>query len=253
MPDPANVFNGNQPPADPPHGDPNNQPAPNTPNLDDMLKNIKNENGEQKYKTLADALTALDHSQKYIPELKNQLAGTLSQLEEMKGKVEKFSNVEETVQRLLAQQQPPQRNTDPPSVGLDEQAVLKLVTDSMSKAEQMKAMESNQKTVNDALVGKFGDKAIEVLETKAKELNTTRQALGELAKSNPKLVLALFDAPSNQKPTPTLPSRRTPDPVSKPNNDKPAKSLLAGVSAKQQAEALAKIRQEVFEKHGIDN
>lgn len=251
MPDPANVFDGNQPPANPNGGA--NPPAPEFTNLEDMLKGIKNENGEQKYKTLADALTALDHSQKYIPELKNQLTETQKQLAEVQEKAKKLDTVEETVQRLLAQQQPPQRDTDPPVVGLDEQAVLKLVNDSLTKAEQIKAMEGNQKAVNDALVSKFGDKVIEVLDIKAKELNTTRQALGELAKSNPKLVLALFDSHSNQNNNPTLPSRRAPDPVVREPVNKPSKSLLAGVSIKEQASELAKIREQVFRKHGVDN
>lgn len=250
MPDPANVFDGNQPPAAP-NSDGATPPNTPPPSLEDMLKGIKNENGEQKYKTLADALVALDHSQKFIPELKNQLTETQRQLLETQEQVKKFGNVEETVQRLLAQQQPPRGNTDPPVVGLDEQAVLRLVTDSMSKAEQMKALEANQKTVNDALVAKFGEKAIEVLDSKANELGTTRQALGELAKSNPKLVLALFGSQSTNVP-PTLPSRRAPDPIKKSDDGKPGKSLLAGVSAKEQADRLAQIREQVFNKHGID-
>jgi hypothetical protein len=229
-------------------------PAPNTnSNLGDLLKNIKNENGEQKYKSLEDALVALDHSQKYIPELKNQLTGTQAQLEEMKAQMAKFNNIEESVQRLLAQQQT-QRETPPEVTGLDEQAVMKLVQDSLKQSEQVKLLMSNQQKVNDALVGKYGEKAIEVLDAKAAELHTTRQALGELSKQNPDLVLALFSTPANKEPNPAVNGRRTPNPQPVVEElEKPTKSLLSGVSAREQADRLVKIRQAVYNKYDVQN
>lgn len=247
---PNNVFDGTTPPA----GEPTPSGVQNPPsdNLQDLLKNIKNDQGEQKYKSLEDALVALDHSQKYIPELKTQLSGTQQELNEMKVKMEKFGNIEETVQRLLAQKQEPQAHTPPSATGLDEQAVMKLVQQSLQARESQTQMQVNQKTVNDALVAKFGDKVIETLESKAKELNTTRQALGELAKNNPKLVLALFET-HTQNINPTLPSRRTPEPM-KPNpaSERPAKSMLSGVSVRDQAARLNQIRDGIYTKHGID-
>lgn len=250
MPDPANVFDGAPAPA----ATPPVVPAAATPpanSLEDLLKNIKNENGEQKYKSLEDALVALDHSQKYIPELKTQLTGTVEELNRVKEQMSKFENIEETVQRLLAQQQKPQAPTSPVNSGLDEQAVMKLVQESLQLSKQTEAMDSNLKQVNDALVGKFGEKAIDTLEAKAKELNTTRQALGELAKSNPKLVLALFETHPEKPPSPTMPSRRTPDPVNQ-QPTMPTRSMLSGVSVRDQAAYMSKIRDGVYTKHGID-
>lgn len=243
---PNNVF-GNEPV---PNGEVTNQ-APNT--LDNLLKNIKNENGEQKYKSLEDALVALDHSQKYIPELKSQLTGTQTQLEEMRTEMSKFSNIEESVQRLLATQQN-QRETTPEASGLDEQAVIKLVQDSLKQSKQIELLTTNQQKVNDTLVGKYGEKAVEVLDAKAAELHTTRQALGELSKQNPDLVLALFNTPVNKEPNPAVSSMRTPTP--KPvleELEKPTKSLLSGVSAKEQAARLIKIRQAVHNKYDVQS
>src|SRR5262245_56050319 len=117
-------------------GDGNNQTPPaNTPSpLDELLANIKNEAGEQKYKSLEDALRALDASQKYIPELKNQLTGQQSEIAGLREQVSKFGSIDETVQRLLAQQQ--NRSDNPPSVsGLDEQAVIKLVQQSLQQSK----------------------------------------------------------------------------------------------------------------------
>lgn len=246
---PNNVFSGE--PTPPATNQPQAEVTPPSDNLEDLLKNIKNEQGEQKYKSLQDALVALDHSQRYIPELKTQLSGTVEELNRMKEQMGKFQNIEDTVQRLLAQQQIEKPVTTPSSSGLDEQAVLKLVSDSLQKNKQVETMEANMKSVHDALVSRFGDKVIETLENKAKELNTTRQALGELAKSNPKLVLALFEDHKTRESNPTVPNRQAVPPfTSQPREQH--KSLLSGVSMKDQAAVMNKLRDQVFAKHGID-
>lgn len=245
-----NVFNGEGTPVvQPPAATP-----PAAPNLDDLLANIKNESGEQKYKSLQDALIALDNSQKYIPQLKSQLTGTEEKLKEMQEKIAKFGNIDETVQRLLAQQRQSDGDTPPQVVGLDEQAVLNLVKKSLSMTKQAEMFEANQKRVNDALLGKFGEKAIETLDAKAAELHTTRQALGELAKQNPDLVLALFPQSTVKDHNLTVSSRRTLPPtqdhVLPP---KPEKSLLSGASSKEQAARFAQLRDSVKAKYGIDD
>lgn len=233
-------------------------PTPATPSAngyEDLLKNIKNDSGEQKYKTLEDALVALDHSQKYIPELKNQLSGYQSEVQGLKEKVNQFGNIEETVQRLLAKQPEPSA-TPAVNPGLDEQAVRNLVEASLQSQRQAEVLGANQRKVNDTLVSKFGEKAIEKLDAKAAELKTTRQALGELAKQNPDLVLALFSEAGSKDPTPAVSSRRTPDP--KPVVDptrKPEKSLLSGPGAnrREQGDYFGKLRAETYAKYGIDS
>jgi len=222
---------------------------------EDLLKNIKNENGEQKYKSLEDALIALDHSQKYIPELKNQLTGTQSKLQELEQKVGKYDNIEETVQRLLANQPTPAA-TPPGKSGLDEQEVRKLLNEGLQAQRQAEILTSNQQKVNEKLLSKYGEKATEVLDAKAAELGTTRQALGELAKQTPDIVLALFETPTSKDPTPSVPSRRTPDP--KKFNDaprKPEKSLLSGPGANRtdQGNRFAELRKAKYGEYGIDS
>jgi hypothetical protein len=131
---------------------------------------------------------------------------------------------------------------------------MKLVQDSLKQSEQVKLLTSNQQKVNDALVGKYGEKAIEVLDAKAAELHTTRQALGELSKQNPDLVLALFSTPANKEPNPAVTSRRTPNPQPVVEElEKPTKSLLSGVSAREQADRLVKIRQAVHNKYDVQS
>jgi|ERR1700754_353260 len=235
-------------------------PAATTPptpsNVEDLLKNIKNENGEPKYRTLEDAIIALDHSQKYIPQLKHQLSDYETRLAEQEQKVDKFMNIEESVQRLLAQQQNPPAVTPPAATGLGEQDVIKLVQESLNAERVNATLSSNQNKVNDALVSKFGEKAKEALEAKAIELGTTRQALGELAKQNPDIVLALFATPPSPTNNPSVSSLRTPPPKKVTEAPtKPERSLLSGPGANrtEQGAYFSKLREEKYKQYGIDS
>lgn len=228
---------------------PNSEPN----SLDALLANIKNENGEQKYKSLEDALKALDASQRYIPELKNQLTGAINEVEGLKTQVSKFSNIEETVQRLLAQDQ--NRGSDPPPVaGLDEQAVIKLVQQSLQSAKAADVAESNFKLVNEALVKKYGDKAVETVTSKAAELGTTPKALQELASQNPQLVLALFGSTTHSDPTMTHTSRQAPPPVKVEQEAAAPRRGIFHANDRDRAAYLRDLRAEIYakvEKEGL--
>ena len=246
MDDQSNIFNP----------EPANTPAPPEPKApnpyETMLKGIKNENGEQKYKTLEDALVALEHSQKYIPELKSQLSEANSELERIKSETSNHENIEDVVQRLLAKREP-SADTPPVVAGLDEQAVMNLVKQSLGQSEAEKLALANMKQVHDTLVSKFGDKAKEVLTNKASELGTTVEELGNLAKANPKMVLAMFPA-HVKDPAPTVGNRRTPPPTKIIEGiPMPEKSLLAGASNKARAEFMDKIKAGVYAKYGVEH
>ncbi len=231
--------------------------APATPatppsDLDALLSAIKNENGEQKYRSVEDALRALDASQRYIPELKGQLTGALGEIEGLKATVGKFSNIEETVQRLLAQDTNRGSNP-PPAAGLDEQAVIKLVQQSLQQSKAADVAESNFKLVNEALVQKYGAKAVEMVNAKAAEVGTTPKALQELASQNPQLVLALFGSTTQSDPQMTQASRITPPPVHKDVPPAQMKGLL-NAPDRVRAQALRELRAEVMakaEKEGL--
>lgn len=222
---------------------------------EDLLKSILNESGEQKYKSVEDALIALDHSQKYIPQLKHQLTDNEQKLKDLEEKVGKFGNIEETVQRLLAKEPTP-AVTPPAASGLDEQAVRKLLADQLQAERVNATLSANQQKVNDTLVSKFGDKALDALEAKAAELKTSRQALGELAKQNPDLVLALFASAPHKDPNPSTSGRRTPDPVRVVDPlKKPERSLLSGPGAnvRDQGERFALLRQQVHKDWNVES
>jgi hypothetical protein len=218
----------------------------------DLLKSIKNEAGGQKYDSVEKALEALGHSQSFIPQIKTQLSERETELERVKAELAQRESVEEVVQRLIANNQ---HGTDDPPVssGLDEQAVMKLVQQTLTQTKQQEVVQSNQKQVQEALKAKFGDKAQEAVATKAAELGVSPSELGDLASKSPAMVLALFQATSQSGSRPTtpgvnIPALRTPQaPVGRPE-----KSLLSGATNREQKEFMQRVQAEVYAKHGIE-
>src|SRR5699024_2073298 len=130
---PEDLFSGDPTPGEPtntPSGEPV-QKSSNEPNLESMLTSIKNENGEPKYKSLEDALKALDHSQKYIPHLEVELNLMNEQMEMLRERSQKSLTAEQALERLLESRQSEGKPTSEPSAGLDEQAVIDLVKKSL--------------------------------------------------------------------------------------------------------------------------
>jgi len=219
----------------------------------DLLKSIKNENGEQKYDSLEKALEALGHSQTFIPQIKSQLTEKEKELERIKAELAQRESVEEVMQRLIANNQ--NGEDHPPTAnGLDEQAVMKLVQQTLNQTKQSEIIQSNQSKVQEALSKKFGDKASEAVAKKAAELGTTPKELGELASKNPNLILALFNTQGHSDPTPTRSSVNiSAIPAPRTKLERPQKSILSGATTKDQKAFMEQVRAEVYAKHGIDN
>src|SRR3546814_9614831 len=81
------------------------------------------------------ALEALGHSQSFIPQIKSQLTEKEQELERVKAELSQRQSVEEVMQRLIANNQ---HGTDDPPItsGLDEQAVMKLVQQTLNQNKQ---------------------------------------------------------------------------------------------------------------------
>lgn len=220
-----------------------------------LLKSIKNENGEQKYDSLDKALEALGHSQQFIPQIKSQLTEREQEIARLKAELEQRESIEAVVQRLTAREAIDEGNPPAP-VGLDEQAVQKLVEQSLGRSlEQRDAQmtyQGNVSKVQDALIAKFGDKVKDVLAEKASALGTTPKELGDLAGRNPALVLELFKAQGVLTPNPTVRSRNVePLPMQPESLKRPEKSLLRGGTNKEREEFMKQIAANVKAKHGI--
>lgn len=228
------------------------QPAP-TGDYADLLKLVRNEHGDQKYDSIPKALEGLVHAQQFIPQLQTTLHSKEAEIERLQAELSKKANLEEVVSRLTATQQPSVRDEPPVTSGLDQQAVVNLINQTLQQTRQQDSVQANVLKVQEALSSRYGDKTVEALETKARELGTTRQELGELAGRNPSLVLALFNvqAPLGAKPTTgsvTIPSSYQPP---REELTRPEKSLLSGATSKDQAEFMRKIKKDVYAKYGV--
>lgn len=165
----------------------NNPQTPPTDPVATMLQSIKNEKGEPKYKTLDDALKALQHSQAYIPTLSDEKRRLEMELEEARKQAAKVAELESTVSKLLSSQSTP---TSAPTV--DPTVIEDLVTRSITKVKAQETAESNTKLVVSTVASKFGDKAEEVFYGKAAELGMSVAEFNQLAATRPKAVLSLL-------------------------------------------------------------
>ena len=167
--------------------------------LGTILAGIKNERGEQKYKSVADALVALQHSQSYIPQLKNELEARTAELEQLSGKLTKVDELERVVQKLT---QPTKQATETPNAPVVDDAVIAdVVMKKLSQVEQERQAKANQEAVANAIINKFGaDKANEVFYSKATDLGFSKDQINTLAASNPKAVLQLLGVSGEDVP-----------------------------------------------------
>ncbi len=181
----GNENNSGQPPQ-------NNAPSGggNTPldQLTTQLAAIKNERGEQKYKTLEDALKALQHSQEYIPNLKQNSQELEQKLEQAMKEVERVKRLEQVVEQLT-QSVGSVQNTTPATI--DEGKIAEIVSQTLTKAQQEALQETNQKAVVALLQKSFGEKAEETFYAKAEEVGLSKAQINALARTNPKAALKL--------------------------------------------------------------
>lgn len=168
----------------------NNPQNPDTPDpVATMLQSIKNEKGEPKYKTLDDALKALQHSQAYIPTLSDEKRRLEQELEQARLQASKVSELESTVAKLLnAQASTPTSAT----ASVDPTVIEELVNRSITKARSQESAAQNTNLVIQTVASKFGDKAEEVFYGKATELGMSKAEFNQLAATRPKAVLSLL-------------------------------------------------------------
>lgn len=189
MSDPASIFPSNpQSPADPINAPASNgAPAQNNP-LDTMLASIRNEQGEQKYRTVEDAIKALAHSQSYIPQLRTELDSTKAALAAAQAEKDRIAELERTVLQLTQNNSP----AATPPAGLSEEQIASLVTRTLTQNQQAEIQKNNLASVVNAVKETFGDKAEEVFYSKAKELGMSAEEVNALAAKTPKAVLTLL-------------------------------------------------------------
>ena len=222
----------------------------------DKLSSIKNENGEPKYKTVDDALQALAHSQQFIETLKQEKHAVEQERDAAKAEVDKRASVEDVIARFTNSNPPKDPDmTDPSKNVLDENSIKDIVSSLLQSKQTEDSQFNNVKTVFDALTNEYGDKAREVVNRRASELQTTPEKLRELAKENPSLVLSLL---SNQKVVSDTPTKSTiitqSQTPKQPELPKPERSVMrGGMSNKELSEIWGQVRDHTHNKLGVES
>lgn len=220
-----------------------------------QLFSIKNENGEPKYASLAEAVKALQHAQAYIPQLKNEKETYEQEVARLKAELDKRSSVEDVISRLTNRPPAEPTHTSDAPKALDEGSVLAMVQRELQQREQLTLTQANAKIVADAMTQKFGEKAKAEIAAKAQELGMTTKEMEAFAYSKPQAFLSWFNT-SPSAPQGAAPVRSSVHLPEVPPTDgvkHPGRSMLRGVSSKDQAAFMAQIRAEVYKKHGIDS
>ncbi|CAH9015015.1 coil containing protein [Vibrio phage 468E53-1] len=227
--------------------------------LTTKLTSIVNENGEPKYADLPTALDALKASQDFIPTLKNEvnlkdqeIANLRNQIAESQGMIK----AQEEMARLLTQPQAqPEAQSAPQPVAQDQVDINSLVQAAFQAHQQQTTAEKNLNEVNSVLASQYGEKAVEHLQNKAKALNTTAEAIQEMAKTNPSMALALLGT-EKPKVTGSFGGSTNTAGFAAPQVAKleaPKQSLLTGVSSNTVNDFMKQIQAEVYREHGINN
>lgn len=242
-----NIFGSNQPAGTP--GDAGTSPNANSSDLDTMLGSIKNERGEPKYKTVADALKALGHAQQYIPELKSKEQELEQKLNDALTKLSKMDELERTVLELT--QRKPDAPADKPAAGITAEQVAELVRNTLNETNTQAAQAANLATVTTAVRQKFGDKAEESFYAKAKELGISSAEFNAMAAKNPKVVLKLIGADVSPQETRQSASFNTSgfQPTPSSNIGRNTRPVMTGATSQDFQEEAAASRAMVEELH----
>lgn len=219
------------------------KPPESNPTLDvfaDQLKIIKNENGEQKYKDVPSALEALAHAQEYIKTLKAEAAQRNQELEAQRKEAETRESVKDLLQQFTNRGQEATAKENPPTKvsELDESKVVALIQNTLQQQDAVRTYGENLQKVTQALSDKFGENARQAIASRAVELGTTPEALRELSKQNPNMVLALFGDVKIESNKPMTPSSvNIPAKTGLPELEPPKRSVMRGGMTNQELAA----------------
>lgn len=205
-----------------------------------LLSTIKGEDGTQKYKDIPTALGALQHSQEYIKQLKQQL-------EEATQKASQAVTMEQVLAELKAPATPPTASQGlSPQPGLTATDVVKI----LQAQEAEKAAKANALKVAAKFKEVHGEKAEEVFYTKAAEMGLSRDAVNNLASTSPEAVFSMFGVKGEAAPAIAPPSgintagMQTIAPA-------PRETVMGFKSDKDLVGYWAKVKAEVYNAYGI--
>lgn len=227
-----------------------NKQTPSTPiqsdDLNDLLSQIRNENGEPKYKSVRDALVGLQHSQEFIKTLRTEKSQVEQQLNEVKPVADKVTELERIVLELTK----PSTPVATPTSGMSEEAIAQLVETTLTKRQQDEVAKQNLTSVIGSVRAEFGDKAEEVFYAKAQEIGLSRADINSLAARTPQAALKLIGVQaktSTVKPTVSSTNTSSFEPAQNTFIGRNSKRLEVGATASELMEETRASKQMVSE------
>jgi hypothetical protein len=219
----------------------------------DKLREITKEDGSPKYRDVETALSALKESQSFIEKLKEENREREERLSKLEQELNSRQSVDEAVERLLGSAQQKPKDDQPMSSGLDAKTVEEMIQRTLTTREKEQLYKNNLVSVETQVAEWYGDKAKEVIATRAKELDMTPKKLGELASENPKLALRLLKDAEVDAPKATKSSQTPPRSVPQDQYQPPEKSLVkGGMTNKELVEQWRKIQEHTNKRLGVE-
>ena len=155
-------------------------------NSADLLKLIVNEKGEQKYKTIQDAIIGLQHANSHIQTLLNEKRQVEQEKLSLQTAAEKVAELERVVSELT--KAPPQAT---PAV-IDPTQIQQLVSQAISETKTKEEQKQNTSVVVNAAKQTFGEKAEELFYSRAQDVGLSREQINSLAASSPQAALKIL-------------------------------------------------------------
>lgn len=180
----------------------------------------------KKYGDINAALNSIKPAQEHINSLEADNRALRAEIEELKREVQARTSVSDVLEKLgnRAEAEPQQSFTP--------EQITQLVKGALNEEKIAATTQSNINAVNKALFDMYGEKAKEVVASKAQELGMSVKTLQDLAAQSPKAALAYFQhTPSNPRP-----NVATTNLSAVPSNDVP--EITPGMSWKEMTAAL---------------
>lgn len=155
---------------------------PNPPSVPDHLKDLIGEG--KKYASVDKALESIPHAQSHIQKIEDE---NRTLREEMARRV-----AAEEVYEKLVESMNREGVTPPAPVAVDEASIATLIERKLADKEAERVAAQNIQHVKEGLLAKYGEKAQEMYEAKAKELGVGVGFLNDLVRKSPKVAEELF-------------------------------------------------------------
>jgi len=199
------------------------QTQTNTDPYANLLGMILNERGEQKYKTIEEALKGAAHAQTYIGQQAQERRELEARLAEASAKQSRERELEETLNKLMSQRDTSSSQSQTQTSAPVPDDIAAMVLKQLDARKDQEIAAQNQKSVAESFVSKYGAEAEARYNAAAQELGISVSDLNSMAAKSPKAVLKALGVEGA--------------PASKPHNISPLPSAIntSGFEPKQES------------------